>query len=151
MNIKRIALKPWQEWTLYLTTGLLWISGALWLYYKYYGQVQGEYGAQASPVQPILLEVHGAVAMAFLIVLGSLFVDHVPMGWKQKKHRPSGLSLLSVSVILILTGWGLYYLGDQNIRRWTSVVHWGVGLAVPVLLFLHVRLAIRQKKFRPHD
>ncbi len=65
MKISKVLLAPWQKRSLYLATALLWLSGALWLYYKYFGQVQGDYGLQAHPMQPILLEIHGAAAMAF--------------------------------------------------------------------------------------
>lgn len=135
MKATKVALKTWQRRLLYLSTSLLWLSGALWLYYKYFGQVQGDYGVQAHPAQPILLEIHGAFAMAFLVVIGSLLVDHVPLGWRRKKHRPSGIGLLSTAAILILTGWGLYYAGSKSLRGWTSIVHWSLGLASPAFLF----------------
>jgi len=143
MKPSKTRLKPLQRRALYLASSLLWLSGALWLYYKYFGQVQGDYGMQAPAAQPILLEIHGAAAMAFLILLGTLLVDHVPLGWKHKEHRLSGVSLLSTAAVLILTGWGLYYIGSSSVRHWTSLVHWTLGLASAPILWMHVRLARR--------
>ena len=139
MKRSEALLPPMQKRLLYGATALLWLSGALWLYYKYFGQVQGDYGLQASPAQPILLEIHGAAAMAFLMLFGSLLIQHVPVGWKQNRQRPSGVSVITLCGVLILTGWGLYYLGSDHFRRWTSWTHSILGLALPILIWIHVR------------
>jgi hypothetical protein len=140
MKLPKVLLQPWQKKSLYLSIALLWLSGALWLYYNYFGQVQGAYGPQTHPAQPILLEIHGAVAMAFLIIFGTLLIQHVPAGWHQKRQRPSGVSLLAISGLLTLTGWGIYYLVNQDLRRWTHWIHSVVGLVLPLIIFIHVQM-----------
>ncbi len=145
MKRSKVLLTPWQKRMLYFSTALLWLSGALWLYYKYFGQMQGDYGLQAHPAQPLLLEIHGAAAMAFLMIFGILLNQHVPEGWKQGQKRPSGVSLITFCGILILTGWGLYYLGNEHLRHWTSVFHSVFGLLLPGLIFLHVWMTNRSK------
>jgi hypothetical protein len=122
-------LGPLQKRTLYLTITLLWLSGAIWLRLPA-GHASG----------PLWMKIHGAAAMAFLIVFGTLLHDHVPTGWQQKRERRSGGSLLGICVVLILTGWLLYYAGSEGLRHWASVIHWVLGLLIPVVIFLHVRL-----------
>jgi hypothetical protein len=140
MKPSKVLLKPLHKRALYLATAILWLSGALWLYYNYFVHVQGDYGPQTHPAQPILLEIHGAVAMVFLVILGTLLTQHVPAGWKQKHQRPSGVLLLAISGFLTLTGWGIYYLVGDNLRRWTSWTHSIVGLALPLIIFIHVQM-----------
>jgi hypothetical protein len=146
MKASKIILDPRLKKTLYLTTALLWISGAFWLYYKYFGQIQGEYGLQAHPAQPILLQVHGAMAMISLILFGMLLMQHVPMGWKQNRERYSGVSLIGICSLLIITGWGLYYVGNASARSAASKCHWVLGLLFPVIIFIHIQLGRRQSK-----
>ncbi len=142
----KAALGSRRKITLYALSALLWVSGALWLYLKYFSQGQGEFGTETHPAQPMWLKIHGAAAMGFLMIFGSLLIHHVPPGWRQKSQRPSGAILLTTCALLILTGWGLYYLGDEGLRDWTSVIHWGLGVFFPALIVIHVVFARRGKK-----
>lgn len=135
-----VLLAPWHKRTLYGVATILWLSGALWLYFHYFGQTQGNYGPQNSALLSPTLKIHGAAAMAFLIALGSLLTTHVPLGWRQKIQRPSGASLLTASAVLILSGWGLYYIGQDQWREWTSAVHSMIGLLFPLMIVAHVSL-----------
>ena len=92
----------------------------------------------ASPVESWMLKAHGAAAMATLILLGSLVPMHMKFAWRAGRNLRSGLTLASVFGFLVLTGYGLYYAGGERLRAWTSVAHLWVGLALPVLLGLHV-------------
>jgi hypothetical protein len=39
---------------------------------------------------------------------------------------------------LTITGYGLYYAGGERLRAWTSWIHLAVGLALPILLLIHI-------------
>src|SRR6516165_12761889 len=47
--------------------------------------------------------------------------------------------------ILSVTGYGLYYAGGESLRAWTSWIHLAVGLALPLLLILHIWLGKRKR------
>ena len=47
--------------------------------------------------------------------------------------------------ILTITGYGLYYAGGERLRAWTSWIHLAVGLALPLLLILHIWLGKRTR------
>lgn len=130
-STRGVILGPWQKWALYTVMLMLWITGALWLWLP--------------STQSLAMRIHGAAAMGFLMVFGALLLRHIPLGWKQQRQRPSGASLIVLSGVLILTGWGLYYLVDRNLREWTGKIHWILGLAFPVLIVLHVFLGRRNK------
>src|SRR5690349_2464315 len=129
------ALSPLHQRILYLTVALLWVSGALWMYWQFFGS---HGNAAVSPSQVLALRVHGALAMVFLVVLGSLFPVHLYVGWGQRKNRPSGAFVIATCLILILTGWGLYYSGNDSIRGFLSPAHAYLGLALPLIIYLHV-------------
>jgi hypothetical protein len=136
---------PLQRSALYAVFVLLWLSGTYWLYFAYLAPIRDSFGAGSHPAQPFLLEVHGAAAMAFLVVFGTFLPTHVAPGWRQRRHRLSGLSLVAASAVLVLSGWGLYYIGAETLRNATSILHSFIGVVAPLLLVAHVR-ATRRKR-----
>jgi hypothetical protein len=135
-RLRRAVVSLRHKQFLYGLTALLWLTGVIWLYFKYACKTD-EWQFQTHPAQSMSLMIHGAVAMGFLVTFGSLLF-HIPQGWQQKLQRPTGITLLAICVSLILTGWGLYYLGNDDQRNIVSIIHWGIGIALPVILFFHV-------------
>ena len=91
------------------------------------------------------MKIHGAAAMAILIVIGMLLTGHVRFAWRARRNRGNGSLFLSVFAVLTITGYGLYYAGGESLRAWTSWIHLAVGLALPFLLMLHVWLGKRTR------
>lgn len=61
--------------------------------------------------------------------------------------------MLVVASLLAVTGYGLYYIVDDQWRSWTSTLHWIVGLLATALLTLHAVLgkqAARARLYREH-
>ena len=83
------------------------------------------------------MKIHGAAAMAILIILGSMLL-HVRRGLSLKRGRSLGLFLIFLFLFLTITGWFLYYLGDDHWRDIASIVHWAVGLGLPLILAVHI-------------
>src|SRR5262245_8814151 len=138
-------LPPLQKRALYVVATLLWTSGACWLYFSYFASGEASFSAP-SPAPALLPELHGAAAMAFLIAFGMLLPQHLPNGWQQKRQRPSGLSLVAVCSILVVTGWGLYYLSDESLRTVTRVIHSVLGILLPLAIAAHVWRARRRSR-----
>lgn len=139
LHLKTAKLARWQVRLLCWSGGILWLSGAAWLGFHYFGQRQGEFGPEISPVEPWMLRLHGAAMIAALLGAGSLLVVHVWRGWGYRSQRWLGSILSAIIVLLILTGYLLYYVGDDTARPWISIFHWAVGLVGLPAFVLHYR------------
>lgn len=133
-----LKLARWHEWLIYFTAGVLVVSGAAWLLLDRYGKLAGEFGPEPNPALPWLLLAHGAVAYAFLIVAAMLVPVHMRLGWSGRRNRRSGLLLVAVCVVLALTGLALYYSTAEGFRAASSIAHWALGFALPVLIVVHL-------------
>jgi len=129
---------------LYVTAVVLLASGLGWLVAHDLLGGRGEFGDAPHPSEPWWLRIHGAAAMGFLIGLGSLLPGHISRAWQMRRNHRSGLSILGMVALLIATGYGLYYVGDEQARPWISCVHWLIGLAAAGMAPLHVVLGRRR-------
>jgi hypothetical protein len=120
----------------------LWASGAAWLLFHYFLMSRGPFGPEPSPLEPWWLKLHGAFAFAALWAFGLLWGVHIVKGWSLGRRRWSGVALFAGLVVLVLSGYLLYYLGSDMARAVASTLHWGVGLAAPVLYLAHRLAAI---------
>jgi len=138
-----LRLGRWQRALFYGCFVLLFATGALWLTFHYGLEVEGEFGKTPHPLEHWWLQTHGAAAMLFLMVLGSLVRGHMRLGWKIRRNRGSGGTLIVTNVVLIFTGWALYYVGGESLRPQVSGVHSALGVLVPLLLGVHLVLGRR--------
>ncbi len=91
------------------------------------------------------MKIHGAAAMAILVLVGMLLTGHVRFAWRARRNRGNGSLFLGTFGILTVTGYGLYYAGGESLRACTSWIHLAVGLALPLLLILHIWLGKRTR------
>lgn len=136
-NMRSARMARWQILLLTISGSLLLLSGGAWILLSYFGRIEGEFGPEPNPWQPWLLRLHGLALIPALLGFGGLFVIHVPKGWRSKNQRNTGVALLAIIGVLILSGYLLYYVGDDSLRNWTSVTHWVIGLAMPAVFMGH--------------
>jgi ABC-type xylose transport system permease subunit len=134
-----------QAW-LYVSFGILLVTGILWLVFHNFVHLQGEFGPVTHPVEPWSLKIHGAAAMLSLIVLGTLIPGHIRRGWHARKNRMTGLGLIALNGLLILSGYALYYFGGEQIRPIISALHWILGLTFPLALSWHIWQGRRERR-----
>jgi len=133
-----IRLGPWHRRAVYVATGALVVSGILWLVLHYWMTASGEFGETSHPLESWMLRIHGAAAMAGLILYGSLLPIHIKRAWTIRRNVALGIALSSLLLLLTVTGYLLYYAGGEDTRPVISALHWVVGLSVPALLVWHV-------------
>jgi hypothetical protein len=132
-----MPLAPNLRRSLYACVALVASSGVAWLY--------GHYAGGPRWFTALSLEIHGGAMMVLLVLAGSVIALHAPTGWREGKNRASGLVLSAVMLSLTATGFLLYYLGNEEARAATSVVHWTLGLASAFMLPLHARSGRRSR------
>jgi len=86
-----------------------------------------------------LLAAAGHCAAGFLMVgiTASLMVVHVRLGWRRHRNRISGATLLALSLVLLVSTLGIYYLGDEQWSRLSSVTHTSTGLLLVLVFVWH--------------
>lgn len=114
----------------------LWASGVAWLVYKLYFP-EPEIGSNFAPR---LLKIHAAFALLFLPAIGTLY-EHIKRGVRLRRNLSSGILMLSLVALTLITAWGLYYLADEEARALTSTIHWVAGGIFPFVIILHRWLA----------
>jgi hypothetical protein len=138
MKGRVFKLRPGHRRLLYIVSLLLLLSGAVWAWINHLDQT-----AQASErtrdFKPWILKLHGLSAMLFVLLLGTLLPGHVRRAWRASRNRRSGAFFLTAAGALTLSGYLLYYIGDEAWRNAMSNFHLWLGLAAPVLLLWHIR------------
>lgn len=138
MSAPAIRLGLWHQTYLYTMGALLVLSGTLWVVFYYFVRIEGEFGLMPHPLQVWFLRVHGIAAAAFLIGFGSVLPGHVRRAWGARRNRITGIIFFAVMLILILTGYLLYYVGSDSVRSVMAVAHWAIGIGWPLLVAWHV-------------
>jgi hypothetical protein len=120
-----------QRRLLYSALGLLLATGSYWALIRYFG-------APPWLSEPLLMKIHGGAAMAALVLIGGLVPGHIAVGWALRRSRPSGTTLLAICGLLAVTGFLLYYTGDEAARDASSYVHLALGIFLPIALGVHL-------------
>lgn len=140
-----IRLKRLQRYFLYAVLALLFLSGVAWTYWNYLTASAGNFEISA---KTWAMKIHGAAAMVILVLIGMLLSAHVRFAWRARRNRANGSVFLSAFAVLTITGYGLYYAGGERLRAWISWIHLAAGLALPILLLVHIFLG---KRTRPSE
>ena len=145
MKRSKLRLSLFTEFFVYLVFGILLVTGVAWMVF----QARLDEG---NHVSSLMLKLHGGAAMISLILLGAL-INHMRKGWKSRKNRTSGLTLVLVILFLVVTGYGLYYAGNEQLRSLISQWHAWIGLGIFLLLPAHILIggALRRKRSRSSD
>jgi hypothetical protein len=122
---------------IYGVFGALWGSGMLWLVFHYFLPLRGPFGNMPNPAERWLIALHGASAFAALWLGGWLWHAHVAPWWRNGKRRRSGMFLVALGGVLIVSGYALYYANDDTLRRIASTTHWLLGLLFALPLAVH--------------
>ena len=137
-----MRLKPLFRFAIYAAFAVLFLTGAGWLVADWQKDLSSDEIWQQSIAY--LLMVHGGAAMVTLLLLGALTQLHVMRAWRSRKNRVSGSAMAAFNAILILTAFGLYYLGSETLRPWISWIHIAAGFSVALGLPVHVILGKRE-------
>ena len=122
---------------IYLISAGVWLSGMLWLLLHNFCLQSGEFGLAPHPLEPWSLRMHAAFAFGALWLLGLMSATHIQKGWNSRRKRYSGVTLVASFGVLILSGYLLYYVGDERARSLVSLLHWVLGAFAPLAFLAH--------------
>ena len=131
--------------TIYAVTALLAVTGVGWLFVVYALALPGEPTPAPHPLAGTLLMVHGIAAYAGIAVLALVGQAHLRTGWRTAALRIPGIALCLALALLIATGLGFYYSGNDELLpalRWSHVA---LGVLMPVALAWHIVIGRRTR------
>lgn len=137
-----MRLKPSFRFAIYAAFAILFLTGAGWLAADWQKDISSDEVWQQSIAY--LLMVHGGAAMVTLLLLGALIPVHMMRAWRSRRNRVSGSVMATFNAVLIVTAFGLYYLGSETLRPWISWIHIAAGVSVTLWLPLHIFLGRRE-------
>ena len=145
---ERVRLAAPARCALYAILAALTASG-LWWVAAHFGQ--GSVGGDSDELhrlaqEALALKVHGASAFATLLAIGAMGARHVPRGWALGRNRVSGSMVVAGFVLLIATGYALYYLVGETTHMPVSLLHWIAGFVLVPLLIGHVIVGRRSRR-----
>lgn len=138
--MNRIALHfpRWAKTVLYSNVLLSFSTGTAWYGLHRWYEVEGEFGPEKSPLEPWLMRVHGASAFLIILGFGYLLASHVHVGWRSRRNRALGVAVVAWVLLLIGSGYLLYYASGDKFRSSVGLGHLILGLSLPVTLGAHV-------------
>ena len=122
-----------------LLLGASFVSGVL----VWWGQTIQARDLAAPPWLHGCLVLHGSLNPLLCILFGVLLCHHIRVGWAMRANLWSGFLMEAVFVGLIISGVGLYYIGDDAMRARALWFHHVCGLLLPLTLAAHWFAGIR--------
>jgi hypothetical protein len=117
---------------------LLWLTGALWLGAHFAFPQRNEFGALPNPWEAPLMRVHGLISVAAVFLFGWIGAGHILPRWSAAAQRVSGLWLGGCAIVLVVSGYALYYTTDP-LHTGAAVLHEALGLLAIVAAGAHWR------------
>jgi len=138
MKRRGIQLSSRHKRWFYAVSVTLFLSGAVWVLFGWLAKRNETCADFSQALKPWLLKLHGAAAMTFLVALGILIPTHLKRAWRAQRNRVNGGFFVTMMALLVVTGYGLYYFGDDRWRSAASWIHLLLGFGTPALLGWHI-------------
>ena len=141
--IRRAGRLPgWQRLPTYIVFAICALSGLLFfLRHDLYLDIPGVETHS-------YLVAHGTSAAFALLAIGAVLPGHLRVAWIARRNRLSGMAMLLVMGLLMLSGLMLYY-GSEEMRDAAVLTHWIVGGVAIAAFPLHLMVG-RRKSARAH-
>jgi hypothetical protein len=121
---------------IYVVCALLWVSGCAWLVVHFAFPTATDFGPVPNPFEPLLLRIHGWVAVCGVFLFGWITANHISARWRRSPNRISGFSLAGCVVVLTVSGYALYYTTD-HLHDVVAAIHEVLGAVSIVFALAH--------------
>ena len=126
-----------RRFAVYLIVGALWLTGCLWLYLDEFRAQHDQFGATPHPLESPMLLLHGILAILSMYLFGWISARHILRWWSGGLRRLSGGTLTAALVVLVVSGFALFFLVDDQLQHSAALIHDVLGLAVTVFAIQH--------------
>jgi hypothetical protein len=135
-NGGRSALAPAVRVAIYAVGALLWLTGAVWLVLHHALTQATPFGPLPNSWEAPLMRAHGLIAVCGVFLIGWMTAAHVTTRWTSARNRRSGLTLGVTALLLVISGYALYYSTGAP-HDAAALVHEIVGTLAPATAFAH--------------
>lgn len=91
-----------------------------------------------SDMRILTAAIHTFLSFIVLGVIGALMPIHMRAGWRHRRHHRSGLTLFGMTLLLLMTAIGIYYLSDEQTSLYASLIHLASGAGMIMLAVYHI-------------
>lgn len=135
-------MKPFEKWSLWITTSLTGGTGLAYWYVKYFMEPSQPWSVINHPLQPWLLKAHIVVAPLLVFAVGMVTLGHI---WRHflsgiRWGRRSGLTALLSLAPMVLTGYAIQVITHEGWLRAMAWSHIAFGLLYLLGFVLHARV-----------
>lgn len=137
-KVKGFKITSSIKYLLFTSLAALFLSGVAQIMLRSFFYTETDYGISFSPYEASSLSIHGASSILFLVIFGALFPTHISRAYKAGVNMKTGILVLVFVFVLIITGYFLYYVANENLRTISSLTHSVLGVLLIPILFSHV-------------
>lgn len=122
-------------------------SGIAYAGFKYLMRTDDPFSAVNHPLQPWALHAHVLAAPVLVFAVGIIFKEHVLAALRNgapARARRVGSIALGTFAVLVVSGGLVQVLTSESLRKWTGLIHLGVGILFLVAYGVHVLGARRR-------
>ena len=133
-----LRIERWHRHWVFGSLFVVFASGTAWLVARFFLRSASQFGESIHPLEPYAIKIHGAAAMLLLFFVGTLLNGHIRRALKARRNLATGWTMIVTLALLVLTGFGLYYLAGEGDRTLWSGMHWIVGLIASTAFIVHL-------------
>ncbi|GBD31631.1 MAG: hypothetical protein KatS3mg081_1342 [Gemmatimonadales bacterium] len=140
-------MTKFERWSVWSTSGATIVSGAVYLWMKYFMTSADPYAVINHPLQPLVLKIHILVSPLLVFALGLIALKHVAEHLRRKVRagRRSGLLLAGSAVPMVVSGYLIQVLTDQTWLKIAALTHIVTGTLFALGAAAHWAAVLRRK------
>lgn len=114
------------------------LHGCIYGVYKYFFQIETEYGIRPHPQQEIWQTIHILLSPLLIFAFGLLWQNHiVKMYEKALMKRKSGISLVITMLVMIFSGYLVQVVYQPDWQKYSAYLHIGISLVFGFAYIIH--------------
>lgn len=88
-------------------------------------------------LRQIITVLHAIFGWSMVWFIGALWTIHIRSHWRRHENRKSGIGFILLWGMLMGTALGIYYFGNPDWSKASSIIHVLLGVIVPFMLIAH--------------